>query len=97
MDNLNTYITDYIISNNYDKYIYENLENTDIIKIEQEAEKVQKKLDFIFEGKNKTGLSNAFLKFYVYEYAMQKFLGLSKEEAAKKMAELPMPELDLVK
>ena len=53
--------------------------------------------NFIFEGKNKTGLSNAFLKFYVYEYAMQKFLGLSKEEAAKKMAELPMPELDLVK
>jgi hypothetical protein len=79
------------------KHEVEYPNDTDIIKIEQEAEKVQKKLDFIFEGKNKTGLSNAFLKFYVYEYAMQKFLGLSKEEAAKKMAELPMPELDLVK
>ena len=37
------------------------------------------------------------MRVYVYEYAMQKFLGLSKEEAAKKMAELPMPELDLLK
>ena len=34
MDNLYTYITNYIISNNYDKCIYENLENTDIIQID---------------------------------------------------------------
>ena len=79
------------------RHEFEYPNDPEINKVKEDAEKVQKKLDLIFDGKNKTGLSNAFLKLNVYEYAMQKFLGLSKEEASKKMADLPLPELDLLK